>query len=87
MCWVFDVLPSTVERFIWEITYEDVQTRTKLKIGEKLAYSNETQSVAMSIVETVLTGMFGTGNKSGAAEAPQTREEAIQMKNQFMGIF
>lgn len=62
LCWVFGKLPSELEGYLWEITWEDVKIGTELKLGEVCATTGEVNQSLVNLVEMTLTAVFGKGD-------------------------
>lgn len=90
MQWVFGVLPSKVESFLWTVTLEDVRICTEVKIGEMCAVGAELTGTLCAVVDDTLTALFPESNSNrttiqeGEEGVARTKEEFIKAFNRVV---
>lgn len=82
LCWVFDKRPSQLEKFIWEVTWEDVRISTDLKLGEVCATTGELNKALVDVVNSTLEAFFGTGEGSN-----QSNVNTVHTAEEFRKAF
>jgi hypothetical protein len=79
VCWAFDTVPSKLDKLYWSITFKDVKTRLKLKVGSAQAgFVQDYQTMAL-----LLGQLFGGSETQ--AEPPPTFEAARLQLAQVLG--
>jgi hypothetical protein len=92
MCWVFETVPSKLNRILWSHSRRDVVVATKLKVGHEQALITQTYTSLVSVVSQALgakpTG--GSGGGGGGGEAPEgvmVPKNEDEMRQAFKSVF
>jgi len=74
-----------MNKFFWEVTFEDVRIGTEVKLGEICAIGSEMSNSVIAIVDDTLNGLFGDNKKTvpkeGEGKVAKTRDEFIAAFN------
>jgi hypothetical protein len=77
ICWAFDTLPSRLCELYWSITWDDLRTQVRLKLGNEQAKSNQGVVSLIFVASKIFGGK--PGPNGGAAARPVKNAREAQM--------